>query len=125
MQFRSCGSCNACCEGNLWGNAYGSIQTHGTACRFLVDKKCSIYSTRPGFCAGYQCGWTQGILDDSMRPDLSGLLINIETDSDGVQYWHVTETKPDVPWSNYQAVDEFAKKYNTKWVLRKYHALLP
>lgn len=122
MQFKSCGECNACCQGLLYGNAYGNVQSMGQQCKFLVSKRCSIYDTRPKFCFDYQCAYTQGLLDEDMRPDKCGLLATVKYDeTTQKQYLHVTETKPDIPWETYMKLDKSVHKLGTYWVLRKWH----
>jgi hypothetical protein len=123
MPNRSCGSCTACCEGHLYGNAYGNIQTRGTPCRFLHTTGCTIYITKPEFCTRFQCLWLQGLLDDSMRPSECGLLVTVETMADKTQRLHATEVWPQVPLSSYQNLAKWAKDLDTTWELRKYHEL--
>jgi Fe-S-cluster containining protein len=92
MQFKPCGPCTECCSG-LVGSAYGNHfgpPTKREACVFLVEKKCSIYETRPPMCRNYQCAWSQNLFIDIFssieRPDISGLLISVEIDETKKQF---------------------------------------
>ena len=50
----------------------------GITCRHCVGG-CAIYDTRPPLCRDYYCGWRQlPILDDSWRPDRSGVYVEVE-----------------------------------------------
>ena len=50
----------------------------GVTCHHCRPTGCSIYQTRPAVCRGFQCGWLLvPVLDDSWRPDRSGILINV------------------------------------------------
>jgi hypothetical protein len=52
----------------------------GVACRHLVPGGgCGIHATRPDVCRHYHCAWHHlSYLDDSWRPDLSGVLIEFQ-----------------------------------------------
>lgn len=115
-EFRPCGECTACCSGQLMSNSYGNRFGQGHRCIFLVVEKCTIYETRPQVCRDYQCAWTQQLLDNDMRPDQCGLMVNVETRPDKKQYFKVMELWPNVPYESYQKVDAAAKKLNTYWI---------
>jgi hypothetical protein len=52
----------------------------GQACRHCSGG-CTIYQTRPQPCRDFLCGWRKlDILGPEWRPDLSGILAQIETD---------------------------------------------
>lgn len=117
MTFRSCGECAACCEGHLIGNAYGNNYGNGKKCIFLVNKTCSIYTSRPDACKKYQCAWTQSLLPDHLRPDLSGALVTVQTDKQsGEQYLKVTEIHNKVNEEIYHYLDEFCKENDTHYL---------
>ena len=72
---RECGACNACCV-SLKLASPELRKKAGTPCRHLNSAGCGIYQDRPGVCARFLCGWRLfEELDDSWRPDLSGVLI--------------------------------------------------
>lgn len=75
---RECGECTVCC---LVPNIdKPEIQKpSGVACRHLCEAGCSVHETRPPVCRSYFCGWRRlDILDESWRPDRSGVMIDYE-----------------------------------------------
>ena len=77
-QIRSCGNCTACCDGWLRIEVRGHQVHPGKACRFRVDRSCSIYEDRPQHpCREFVCGWlvASSPLPDWMRPDKSDLIL--------------------------------------------------
>jgi hypothetical protein len=88
--FLECGTCNECCSGSLTGEARGIPFGKNKPCHFLIDQKCSIYSSRPENCKKFQCGWSQNLFVDWMKPELSGVLVSIEIDVDGKQFLKAT-----------------------------------
>ncbi len=74
---RDCGSCTVCCT--LMAIDKPEMQKQaGVACRHCAAG-CTIYDTRPSLCRDYFCGWRQlPILDDSWRPDRSGVFVELE-----------------------------------------------
>ena len=114
--FRECGECHACCNGHLFANAHGNKFGGGCACTFLVDKKCSIYETRPDVCRKYQCAWTQHLLDIDMRPDKCGIMVSVEIDANKKQYLKAMQIDEFVGYEVYKKLDECAKKLNTYWI---------
>lgn len=76
---RQCGSCAACCTVN-------SLTTfpkpQHVACPHLGERGCSIYRQRPEECRVFYCGWRAGFLPVDMRPDRSGVVVDMSTSSD-------------------------------------------
>jgi hypothetical protein len=74
---RTCGDCTVCCTAMAIDKP--EIQKEaGATCRHCVGG-CTIYETRPPLCREYHCGWRQlAILDDSWRPDRSGVFVELE-----------------------------------------------
>lgn len=74
---RECGDCTVCCT--VMAIDKPEIQKEaGVTCRHCVGG-CTIYATRPPLCRQYYCGWRQlPILDDSWRPDRSGVYVEVE-----------------------------------------------
>ena len=73
---RECGACTVCCTAL-------PIQTKelrklpGVACVHCAAQGCTIYETRFPICRTYHCGWrVLPELDDSWRPDRSGVLVS-------------------------------------------------
>lgn len=85
-QDHECGPCYACCK---WLGIEELKKYAGQTCSKLnggadATKRCSIYSTRPSACSGYQCFWRAGFGPEGLRPHESGILITIyEDQSDG------------------------------------------
>ncbi|MBL6937399.1 MAG: hypothetical protein ISS15_00140 [Alphaproteobacteria bacterium] len=73
---KSCGSCTVCCTA-LAIETPGLRKQPGIACVHCTSTGCGIYETRFPICRTYFCGWF-GLaeLDESWRPDRSGLLIS-------------------------------------------------
>jgi hypothetical protein len=78
---RDCGTCKKCCEGWLYGEAYGLPFFPNHPCHYLdTDPNkcggCTIYEKRPAICIDFQCLWKQ---DQQvplwMKPDKSGVIL--------------------------------------------------
>jgi len=74
---RACGDCTICCTAMAVDQP--DFQKHaGVPCRHCAQG-CAVYDTRPALCRDYHCGWRQlPILDDSWRPDLCGVFVEVE-----------------------------------------------
>ncbi len=74
---RACGECTVCCT--VMAIDKPEIQKEaGLTCRHCA-RGCTIYETRPALCRDFYCGWRQlPILDDSWRPDRSGVFVELE-----------------------------------------------
>lgn len=79
---RSCGACVACCVAPSIdaGSFYKPV---GVACRHCLPAQgCGIYESRPAVCRDYHCVWrSMPALDESWRPDRSGVMIAWDTDA--------------------------------------------
>lgn len=75
---RNCLPCTACCEGWL-DISEELVQAHvGQPCVNCSAQGCGIYESRPvNPCRTFYCAWRQKgtPLVDSMRPDLSGVIV--------------------------------------------------
>lgn len=77
---KTCGDCTACCT-VLPIRATDFTKQPNVTCQHCVSAGCAIYETRPDACRTYYCVWrTSPRLDDSWRPDRSGVLITDEYD---------------------------------------------
>jgi tetratricopeptide (TPR) repeat protein len=112
MDFRECGDCNACCTGALVGNARGHQFGNGKPCIYLVEEKCSIYEDRPEACRNYQCAWSQHLFPEWMKPNLSGVLISVETEN-GSQYLKVVELRNNIEENVYNEINRFCRENGT------------
>lgn len=86
---RECGSCTACCK-ELAILEDGLSKLPGVVCEHCtLGNGCEIYQTRPNVCRAYHCLWRSlPEMDDSWRPDRSGILIipNDEAPPSGYQF---------------------------------------
>jgi hypothetical protein len=72
---RECGPCRACCQ-ELKIDTPELKKKAGLLCRHHTGTGCGIYATRPPVCRQFLCGWRLfEQLDETWRPDLSGVLI--------------------------------------------------
>ena len=74
---RSCGECTICCTAMAIDKP--EIQKEaGITCRHCRGG-CTIQDRWPALCRDYFCGWRRlNIMDDSWRPDRSGVLAEVE-----------------------------------------------
>src|SRR6185437_1559032 len=78
---RECGACTACCreltiESDTLRKVQGVLCVHCTP-----EQGCGIYQTPPDACRDWYCQWRRyAWLDDSWRPDRSGLLLRATDD---------------------------------------------
>lgn len=96
---RTCGSCTACCDGHLTGEAYGQKFYPGKKCAFISASGCSIYDMRPhNPCKTFLCAYkNQHSLPEWTRPDLSNVIFLQQT-FEGIAHLHGSDTgKPPVP----------------------------
>ena len=77
IQNRDCNGCTKCCEGWLWGEAYGTQFSVGKPCYFLRANQCSIYPVRPvNPCQTFLCGWkSDPRIPEWLWPKSSGLIV--------------------------------------------------
>lgn len=87
LDKRRCDSCSVCCvalkiaEPQLRKKA-------GARCTHLCGAGCGIYESRPGICRQFLCGWRLfEDLDDSWRPDRSGVMLMRKAPSELPQKW--------------------------------------
>lgn len=118
--FRPCGDCTACCSGQLLGVAHGNFFGCGKACVFLTDNKCGIYDIRPKVCRGFQCGWSQHLLPEDLRPDKCGLMVSvIKTPNE--QYLQIIEVDKNISFDYYKRVEDHLKKLGVRIERIPYH----
>ena len=77
---RECGACTVCCVAPSIDKP--EIQKlSGSACRHCAGGGCAIYETRPPVCRAFYCAWRSvDIFGPEWRPDISGVLAQIETE---------------------------------------------
>lgn len=99
---RECGECTVCCivlqidDGTFKKPA-------DQVCENLMDKGgCKIYSQRPSVCQDWHCAWRfMPQLDDSWRPDRSGILV--KSDENGIIFQPIRD--PKVVMTNDRAIE--------------------
>lgn len=76
---RECGPCNVCCRVHAILDPEFK-KPPGILCGFWKGG-CRTYETRPQTCRGHYCAWRQlAQFDESWRPDLSGVYIELKPD---------------------------------------------
>jgi len=74
---RDCGGCTVCCVAPSIVTE-GLVKAPGVACSNCTGSGCAIYERRPTLCRDYLCAWKRiAWIPEEMRPDRSGLLIDI------------------------------------------------
>lgn len=112
-----CGNCTACCDGWLVGSSYGNDFYPGKNCIYLCDKICTIYTIRPTACSNYQCGWSQELFEDWLKPIESNVIISVETGD--VQYLKVVEMGIPIRQDVLEYIKSWCEKHNTYFILIK------
>lgn len=75
---RACDACTVCCTA-LPIDTREFRKLPGVPCRHLGEEGCAIHTRRYSVCRAYSCGWQRlDWLDETWRPDLSGVLVSIE-----------------------------------------------
>lgn len=121
--FRPCGDCTACCDGHIIGNSYGNRFGYHNACVFLVKKICTIYKDRPESCDNYQCAWSQRLLPEWMKPNLSNVLVSVEIDhAQQKQFLRVIEMAPTIDYAVYKEIEDFCNKHDTYYLKVPYES---
>src|SRR4051812_37019979 len=75
---RSCGSCSACCSTVPVREIGLRSYTRCPNLRGFPEARsgCRIYETRPFSCRSWSCAWLAGDMDDELRPDRIGVVID-------------------------------------------------
>ena len=75
---RACGGCSVCCTVKPI-NTPELVKAPGVACQHcLASGGCGVYDTRFPVCREYRCAWKiLGWIPEQLRPDRSGVLIDI------------------------------------------------
>lgn len=102
LNKRTCGECHQCC---ILLEVNEIQKPEGTKCKHC-NTNCSIYENRPLSCKNFECGWLKGDLDEHMRPDKSGVLIEI-LPSDKIVLALTIDHNMEIPQS---IIDEYHRK---------------
>lgn len=93
---RTCGDCQVCCF--MYTVSAIRKEAH-TPCPEACESGCRLYASphRPRLCVTYQCGWLRGVGFAGDRPDLSGVLYQVNEKLRGEKFtWPiVTELRQD------------------------------
>lgn len=74
--MRSCEDCDACCRGVLTFDEGNIIVRDSKDCFKLVNKKCSVYDTRPNTCKEFICSFLRDEgLPEWLRPNKCGFML--------------------------------------------------
>lgn len=115
MNFKECGDCTSCCDGHIIGTSHGNRFGYRKPCVFLVSKICSVYKDRPKSCHDFQCGWTQNLFPEWMKPNLCGVMVSIEINND-IQFLRVVELQELIDYAVYAEIEKFCSENNTYYV---------
>lgn len=85
---KSCGTCQKCCDGTYVGVINGHLMGNGKPCFYLTKDGCGIYEDRPELpCKIFKCLWLEyEDVPDYMKPEVSNVLTDIRSISDGERY---------------------------------------
>jgi hypothetical protein len=91
---KPCGECHRCCEGYVWGEAYGHQFRLGRPCGLLSQGRCLVYPNHPQDpCKTFECGWkSQAAWPPDLRPDLSNIIF-LRRNLEEYQYWYGVRCK--------------------------------
>jgi len=89
---RECGECTACCVDLLIDDKEFK-KPADQACKNLIPAGgCKIYNQRPSVCQDWYCAWRfMAQLDESWRPDRSGILLR--SDENGIIFQPIRAPK--------------------------------
>lgn len=89
--------------------------TFGVCCQLLIDGKCSIYRSRPSMCRSYDCGYIVESLPYMLRPDQSGVIIDVLSDR-----IRVVQGEPEIGTGVRQSIDDLAIRHGKEiqWINR-------
>lgn len=72
MPQRSCGDCQECCR---VVHVVALDKPRNTVCEHQCPTGCAIYPDRPKECKQFRCSWLNGDMNEDMRPDNSGVIV--------------------------------------------------
>lgn len=89
---RECGECSVCCI-VLHIDDVNFKKPADQVCTNLMEKGgCKIYDKRPSVCQDWYCAWRfMSQLDDTWRPDRSGILL--QSDENGIIFQPIRDPK--------------------------------
>jgi uncharacterized protein len=92
---KACGSCTMCCSALEIAELQKPAGPLCSNCR--LGDGCAIYQDRPQVCRDFECEWlTRRDLSRRFRPDLAGVILMEDADSD--QYRAVCSPEKPMAW---------------------------
>lgn len=89
---RVCGECTACCVVLHIDDEHFKKPADHVCSNLMETGGCKIYSKRPSVCQDWHCAWRfMAQLDDSWRPDRSGILLR--SDEHGIIFQPIRDPK--------------------------------
>jgi hypothetical protein len=89
---RECGECTACCVVLLIDDENFKKPADQVCANLMEQGGCKIYTTRPSVCQEWYCAWRfMAQLDETWRPDLSGVLLR--SDENGIIFQPIRDPK--------------------------------
>lgn len=77
-----CGACIMCC---ITTDVPELAKPSWTLCQHCTGTGCGVYASRPASCRAFECGWyREPRLPDELRPDRSGVMVEILDGTDVV-----------------------------------------
>lgn len=89
---RECAECTACCVVLLIDDEKFKKPADQVCTNLMATGGCKIYQQRPSVCQEWYCAWRfMGQLDESWRPDRSGILLR--SDENGIIFQPIRDPK--------------------------------
>ncbi|GLS92083.1 hypothetical protein GCM10007916_31530 [Psychromonas marina] len=89
---RECGECTACCVVLLIDDEQFKKPADQVCTNLMAAGGCKIYQQRPSVCQAWYCAWRfMAQLDESWRPDRSGILLR--SDENGIIFQPIRDPK--------------------------------
>jgi len=89
---RECGECTACCVVLLIDDEKFYKSADKACVNLMPQGGCKIYQQRPSVCQEWYCAWRfMAQLDESWRPDRSGILLR--SDENGIIFQPIQDPK--------------------------------
>jgi Fe-S-cluster containining protein len=105
---RNCGTCTACCTAMA---VQEIMKPNDTRCIYQITSNrggCGIYDERPKSCQDFYCLWRHGFGRTMERPDRSGFVLDLTTNTEGQRAFVAHEAWPNAFTDN-QVKDRISK----------------
>ena len=92
VKNRECGECTACCVELLIDDKNFKKPANQACDNLMETGGCKIYQQRPSVCQDWYCAWRfMEQLDESWRPDLSGIMLR--SDENGIIFQPIRDPR--------------------------------